>query len=114
MRVRQAVVWELALTSFRVNYFFSEAVQLGHNDRQVSLSDQGDSEHNSFESLRTEMPLTFVVRDQPARATILRYKVLLFLLICYKKLHHSVDLHQEDFLTMSSIIEKQDNRINVL
>jgi len=31
------------------------------------------------------------------------------LLMCYKILHHSVDLHQEDFFTMSSIIKTRGN-----
>jgi len=31
------------------------------------------------------------------------------LLMCFKILHHSVDLHQEDFFTMSSIIKTRGN-----
>jgi len=29
--------------------------------------------------------------------------------MCYKILHHSVDLHQDDFFTMSSIIKTRGN-----
>jgi len=31
------------------------------------------------------------------------------LLMCYQILHHSVDLHQEDFFTMSNIIKTRGN-----
>jgi len=34
--------------------------------------------------------------------------------MCFKILDHSVDLHQEDFFTMSSIIKTEAIRINLL
>jgi hypothetical protein len=36
------------------------------------------------------------------------------LLMCYKILHHSVDLNQEDFFTMSSIIRTRDNSYKLI
>jgi len=36
------------------------------------------------------------------------------LLMCYKILHHSVDLHQEDFFTMSSIIITRGNSYKLI
>jgi len=36
------------------------------------------------------------------------------LLMCYKILHHSVDLHQEDVFTMSSIIKTRGNSYKLI
>jgi len=36
------------------------------------------------------------------------------LLMCYKILHHSVDLHQEDFFTMSSVIKTRGNSYKLI